>query len=193
MPIECNNICKSYNGKTVLDHLNLSFPEGETSCIMGPSGGGKTTLLRIMAGLEAPDTGLVSGLENKRKSFVFQEDRLCENLSAAANIRLVCETSVTADDISQAMAAVGLSPDVARQTVRSLSGGQRRRVAILRALLADRDVLFMDEPFKELDAETKAKVMLYVRQQCRGKTVLFVTHDEGEREIMGGRLIICKE
>ena len=188
--IEVRNLCKAYNGKTVLDGLNLSFPIAKTSCIMGPSGGGKTTLLRIMLGLEKADDGEILGMEDKRPSFVFQEDRLCEHLSAAANIRLVCSKKVQNDDIKRALAAVGLPESSADQPVRSMSGGQKRRVAILRALMAEHDILFMDEPFKELDTETKERVIAHVREQSKGKTVVLVTHDEAECALMGGQCFV---
>jgi len=156
---------------------------------MGSSGQGKTTLLRIMLGLEQPDGGQVTGMEDKRMSVVFQEDRLCENLSAAANIRLVSRVPLKAGGIIETMSAVGLDPDCATQTARSMSGGQRRRVALLRALAAEYDVLFMDEPFKGLDAKTKEMVMLYTKGRSMGKTVVFVTHEESECETMGGNVI----
>ena len=142
-----------------------------------------------MLGLEKPDGGHISGTENQRNSVVFQEDRLCENLSAGSNIRLVCSKPLKTSDIIEAMSALELSPDCAKQTVRGMSGGQRRRIAILRALMAEYDVLYMDEPFKELDVKTKEKVMLYTKEQIRGKTVIFITHDITECDIMGGRLI----
>jgi len=131
-------------------------------------------------------------MENQRKSVVFQEDRLCENLSAASNIRLVCHKPIKTNDIIEAMSIVGLASDFAKQPTRSMSGGQQRRVAILRALMAEYDILFLDEPFKGLDLETKKKVMLYTKEQSKGKTVIFITHDKEECEIMDGRIINIK-
>ena len=190
--IELKDISKAYGANVVLDRFNCLIETGSVTCIMGSSGQGKTTLLRIILGLEQPDGGQIIGMSDQRKSVVFQEDRLCENLSAAANIRLVCNGALRAGSIAEAMAAVGLDPGCVRQTARSMSGGQRRRVALLRALMAEYDVLFMDEPFKGLDTETKERVMLYTKEQSRGKTVVFVTHDETECEVMGGRVIhIC--
>ena len=189
MPIELKNICKAYNEKTVLDSFSCRFEDSAVSCIMAPSGHGKTTLLRIIAGLEQSDSGEVTGVAGKRLSFVFQEDRLCENLSAASNIRLVCPKSVKTSDIIEAMDTLGLAPDKAKQTVRSMSGGERRRVVILRALMADYDILLMDEPFKELDTETKERVMLYVKEKSKGKTVLLITHDKAECELMNSPVI----
>jgi len=189
MAIELTEISKTYGTNMVFDRYSCLIEEGAVTCVMGASGQGKTTLLRIISGLEQPDNGQVAGMLNKRKSFVFQEDRLCENLSAASNIRLVCRKPLKMSSIIEAMSAVGLAPDCVKQTARSMSGGQRRRVAILRALMAEYDVLFMDEPFKGLDTETKEKVMLYTKEQSKGKTVVFITHDKTECEIMGGKVI----
>jgi len=192
MVIEIMDISKAFGSKVVLERFNCKIETGLVTCVMGSSGQGKTTLLRIMSGLEHPDSGKITGMLNKRKSVVFQEDRLCENLSAAANIRLVCSKPIKTNSIIKSMTAVGLSPDCAKQTVRSMSGGQRRRVAILRALMTEYDVLFMDEPFKGLDADTKEKVMLYTKKMIKGKTVVFVTHDKTECETMSGRIIHLK-
>jgi len=189
MDIELSEICKAYGEKVVLDRFNCRIEAGAVTCVMGSSGQGKTTLLRIMLGLEQPDSGQVEGLQGKRKSVVFQEDRLCENLSAAANVRLVCDRALKLGSIIESMAAVGLDPGCAKQTARSMSGGQRRRVALVRALMAEYDVLFMDEPFKGLDEETKERVMQYTREQSKGKTVVLVTHDKTECEAMGGRVV----
>jgi len=189
MAIEITDISKAYGTNVVFDRYTCQIEEGGVTCIMGLSGQGKTTLLRIILGLEHPDNGQIVGMSNLRRSVVFQEDRLCENLSAASNIRLVCRNPLRIRGIDEAMSAVGLAPDCTRQTVRSMSGGQRRRVAILRALMADYDILLMDEPFKGLDAETKERVMLYTREQSKDKTVVFITHDETECEVMGGRIV----
>ena len=189
MAIELTGVCKAYGQNVVLDRFSCIIEAGAVTCIMGSSGQGKTTLLRIMLGLEEADGGRVTGMDGTRKSVVFQEDRLCENLSAAANIRIVSSAPLKASGIVESMAAVGLDPDCATQTARSMSGGQRRRVALLRALAAEYDVLFMDEPFKGLDAKTKEKVMQYTKERSRGKTVVFVTHDESECNAMGGKVI----
>ena len=187
--IELTGISKAYGSNVVFDKFNCQIEEGAVTCVMGSSGQGKTTLLRMILGLEQPDSGHISGMSDKQKSVVFQEDRLCENLSAASNIRLVCNKSLKINSIIEAMSALDLAPGCAKQPVREMSGGQRRRVAILRALMAEYDVLFMDEPFKGLDTETKEKVMHYTREQSRGKTVVLVTHDEAECAAMGGRIV----
>ncbi len=176
------NLYKSYDEKQVLTNFSAALPHGKLTGLMAASGAGKTTLLRILMGLEKADRGSITGTNGLRLSAIFQEDRLCENLNPVSNIRLVTP-SIKKEDIEQAMADVGLI-DCQHQPVREFSGGMRRRVAILRALLADYDVLFLDEPFKGLDRKTKEIVMAYTRQACSGQTVLLVTHDPTELEAM---------
>lgn len=178
-----NRLCKAYGNNQVLTDFSGLISAGKTTAIMAPSGSGKTTLLRILMGLEQADSGEITGLQDLRRSAVFQEERLCENLSPVSNIRLVCPGR-SHRDITDAMAKVGLS-DCAHQPVRELSGGMRRRVALLRALMAEYDILFLDEPFKGLDAKTKEDVIEYTRQQTVGKTVLLVTHDPEEAQALG--------
>lgn len=176
------HLCKSYRDKQVLKDLSFSIPIGQITAVMAPSGVGKTTLLRILMGLEEPDSGSIRGLSGLRLSAVFQEDRLCANLSPVSNIRLVTGPAVSREEILLALKQTGLA-DCAGQPVRELSGGQRRRVALLRALLASWDFLLLDEPFKGLDVQTRQEIMDYVRssfQRIPGRTALLVTHDEAE-------------
>ena len=189
MTLELQHISKSYDGLPVLKNLNLSFQQGQCYCLMSPSGSGKTTLLRILMGLEQADHGLILAdgtpqhMSSLPASAVFQEDRLCDNLDPSANIRLINPT-LGRRETEDALAAVGLAGCL-RQPARELSGGMRRRVAILRALLAEYDLLFLDEPFKGLDRETKETVMADTRRRCAGRTVLLVTHDVAELDAMG--------
>lgn len=177
MSIKLKNIDKAFDGKQVLSGFSHSFPEGETTCVLGPSGCGKTTLLNLMMGLSSPDSGEMIGLTNKRLSAVFQEDRLCQGLTASANIRLV-NAALSKEDAAEMLNAVGLEDE--QIPVRSFSGGMRRRVAILRALAAQYDILFLDEPFRGLDVETHRQVMAYLKARTAGKTVICVTHSAEE-------------
>lgn len=185
-----SHLSKSYGENKVFSDFSAVFERGKTTCIMAPSGAGKTTLLRILTGLETADAGRIEGMDGLKKSMVFQEDRLCENLSVSANIRLVRQKKTWGRDqkekkeIQEALEAVGLAGN-GDQQVRELSGGMKRRVALLRALYSDWDILFLDEPFKGLDEETKTQVMCYTKEKCRGKTVIFVTHERSEAEEMG--------
>lgn len=183
-----SNICKSFSGAPVLRDFSARFPAGAVSCVMAPSGAGKTTLLRILMGLERADSGELSGLEGRRLSAVFQEDRLCPWLSAAENILLV-SPALAGARVESALTEMGLG-DAAEQSVRELSGGMCRRVALLRALLAEAEILLLDEPFKGLDQETKASVIQVVRKYAAGKTVILVTHDPSEPEALSAVQII---
>lgn len=186
--IYVKNVSKSFGSKKVLQNLNLTIEPGRISCIMAPSGAGKTTLLRILMGLEEADSGCITGLEGKRFSAVFQEERLCEYMTAVENIRLVTP-GLDAGSVVQEMDRLGLG-DCCAQPVSQLSGGMRRRVSILRALLAAYDVLCLDEPFKGLDDARKEQTLAYVKQKAAGRTVLFVTHDEKEALALGAEVIL---
>ncbi len=186
--IHIRNLSKSFGGKKVFDGLNLTIKGGVTTCIMAPSGAGKTTLLRILMGLEDADGGRVAGSEGKRFSAVFQEERLCEYMTASDNIRLVLPPPTGLPVILEGMDRLGLSGS-RDQPVSELSGGMRRRVSILRALLAEYDVLFLDEPFKGLDEALKGQVMAYVKEKTAGKTVVFVTHDRAEAAVLADEVV----
>ena len=185
--IGIRNITKLYGEKTVFKDLNLKIESGKITCIMAPSGAGKTTLLRMMMGLEKPDRGSIVGLSEKRFSAVFQEERLCEGMTAIGNIRLV-NPSLTADQIRNESQRLGMY-DCENQPVSELSGGMRRRVSILRALLTEYDVLFMDEPFKGLDSALKKDVIASVMEKTVGKTVIVVTHDRSEADLLRAEII----
>lgn len=180
--IRVTNISKTYGKKQVLDRFSAQIEEGQTIAVMGKSGGGKTTLLRILMGLETADSGTVEGISSRKMSAVFQEDRLCENLSVMANIRLV-NPSCPKERILEEMKKIDLY-GCENQPVRELSGGMKRRTALLRALLATYDILFLDEPFKGLDETTREKTARYARESSRGRTVILVTHDRKEARWM---------
>ena len=181
---ELRDVNKRCGGLTVLAGASARFEAGRTHVITGPSGSGKTTLLRLLAGLERPDVGEVGRAEGLRLAMTFQEDRLLDNLTATANVRLPHgrlrgpELEAFLAREREALAAVGLPVDA--RPVRELSGGQRRRVAILRALLADADALLFDEPLKGMDERTVGRLMDFALPLLAGRTVLWVTHDERE-------------
>lgn len=182
--LELRDVTKRYDGITVLSGASARFEAGRTHVLMGPSGAGKTTVLRLLAGLEEPDTGEVVRPSGARTAMTFQEDRLLDNLTATANVRLPHgrlrgrELEAFLAREREALEAVGLPVDA--RPVRELSGGQRRRVAILRALLADADVLLLDEPLRGMDEQTVGRLMRFALPLLSGRTVLWVTHDERE-------------
>lgn len=174
--IRMNAIYKAFGGQQVLKDFSYCFPAGKTTCIMGESGCGKTTLVHILLGLCRPDAGEVKGVPKGKLAAVFQEDRLCENISAAANIRLVLKRKLSDQELEEAFRAVKLK-DAGRKPVRELSGGMRRRVAVLRAVLAGKECIVMDEPLKGLDEETRRLTAEFIKEKTRGKTLIIVTHD----------------
>ena len=186
--IVLTEVTRRFAENTVLLKRSFRFPEGRISCVMGPSGVGKTTLLLLIAGLLKADSGEISGVP-ERIAFVFQEDRLCEDFNAAANVRLVTGRSVKPQEIREALLGLGLPEESLSQPVREFSGGMKRRVAIARALLYSPELLLMDEPFKGLDEELRRKVMDEIKARFRGKTVILVTHDPEEAAYLGGDVI----
>lgn len=186
--IQLHHISKAFDGKQVLQDVNLTLPAGKRTCIMGPSGCGKTTLLHILCGLTAPDQGTVEN-RPERISMVFQENRLCEDFSALENVRMVARNQE--EKARELLQKLGLEEDLFKR-VSSLSGGMKRRVAIARALLFDAPLLVMDEPFKGLDEETKEAVMQTVMAETAGKTLLFITHDEEEAQRFADQVIVLK-
>ena len=191
MAIEFVNVSKTFGEKTVLSGLNCTFPEGRITCILGPSGCGKTTLLNLILGLLKPDGGEIRGVPEGRIAAVFQEDRLIGHLSALNNVRMVLRRSFPETEILRALEAVGLG-DSARQPVRELSGGMRRRAALVRALLADSPLVVMDEPFKGLDGDTRASAIALTRRMLTGRTALIVTHDPAEPDLLGADIFELK-
>lgn len=183
--ISLSDITKSYGEQKVLEHVSLELSEGKPLALMGSSGIGKTTLLRIVLGTELPDGGTITRDNGARRfAVVFQENRLCEGISVRRNLELICRTRRQKETIPTLLARLGLT-DCAERRASALSGGMKRRLAIGRALLADAPVLLLDEPFQGLDKETKLAVLRLVKEGMQGKTVLLITHDETEAEFLG--------
>lgn len=174
MPVTVEKLCKSYGDRAVLKNLSFAFPEGEITCLLGPSGSGKTTLLNLLSGLTAPDSGAIRGLEGRRISRVFQENRLLENLGAVKNVLLTAQAGFTRADAQSLLHNLGLPIDAL--PVSRYSGGMQRRVAIARALAADFDLLLLDEPLSGLDSAARALVRECIFRHCAGKTCIWVTH-----------------
>ena len=187
MDIAVKNVYKSYGDKKVLTDVSAVFPAGRCTCIMAESGKGKTTLLRLIMGLEEPDSGSITGVP-ERISVVFQEDRLCEEFSIAANIRMVLsrDTDMSDDDIRRLMSELAMDEDI-NTPVSKLSGGMKRRVAIARAMAYDSEWLILDEPFKGLDEASREKVIGTITQ--KRKSVIMVSHNIAEAERMNATIL----
>lgn len=190
--IVLRQVMKSYETQVVLDHISCEIEEGCVTALMGKSGRGKTTLLRLLLGLEQPDSGQMEGLAGKRFSAVFQEDRLLPEFIVRENLRCVCRTRGQCDRIPYLLRRLGLEA-WAGETVEALSGGMQRRVAIARALLAEFDILVLDEPFRGLDEATKQEVIALVLEEAAGRTILVATHDIKEVQWMGGKVLNLDE
>lgn len=188
MDIKVENICKAFGDKKVLDNFSCIIKENGVTAFMGESGCGKTTLVSIIIGTLTADSGSIVGLEDKKLSVVFQEDRLCENLSALSNVKLVCNKKCSKKEIVSMLEEIGLS-DCISQPVRELSGGQKRRVAIARALIADYDIIILDEPFKGLDINTKTITKKYIQEKIKGKTTILITHERTDAEFFEAEII----
>ena len=180
--ISVKNLRKSYGEQLVLNDVSFELPDQGITCIMAPSGVGKTTLLRILLGLERPDSGAVSQPPDCRWAAVFQENRLLEQLDAMDNLRFVLGNDFDLQAACQILEELGLA-ETEGKPVRDFSGGMKRRLALARALLAPSDALALDEPFTGLDEENRERAIACIRKRTAGKTVLLVTHHE--EDVMG--------
>lgn len=194
MKLTLHNISKSFGDLTVLNNLSLALESGQIYCLMGPSGVGKTTLLRILMGLEKADSGQIlfetddAKLEDIRISAVFQEDRLCESFTPVENVMMVTGKRLTQVQVRQELCRL-LPEESLNRPAATLSGGMKRRTAICRALLAPFDILLMDEPFTGLDDETRQLVIHYVQEKSAGKLVLLTTHQVQDVDALQATLL----
>ena len=170
-------------GSTVL-FRDLTFMVDGPAVLWAPSGWGKTTLLRILMGLETPTVGRVQGAG--RVSAVFQEDRLCPQLTAVQNVLLVLPDDRQKAAIRQDFARLGLVDEAALALpAQKLSGGQKRRTALLRALWAPGDTLLLDEPFTGMDPAAVQASIALLRERVEGRPVLLATHDRAAIDALG--------
>lgn len=199
MEIELKSATRTYpvgRGKTVvaLNQVDLVFPRGSFTVILGKSGCGKTTMLRLLAGLERPDGGSVVREHKSVVGMVFQEPRLMPWLSVLRNVELVLgDSGNKRERASACLDSVGLSsfldamPD-------QLSGGMAQRVALARAISFEPKILLMDEPFGALDYFTRKALQdeLLSIVKTRGLTTVFVTHDVEEAISLASRIVIME-
>ena len=175
-----HDVSKSFGNHTVLRNVNMQFPHASCTALRGPSGVGKTTLLRLIAGLDKPDSGQITGGGICQCSMVFQETRLFPWLSAADNIRCVLPDRHDPNRVAQTLLEAVELPDDGHKYPAELSGGMQQRVAIARALAADRPVLLLDEPFRGIDRDLKFRIISRLQTMCHAKTLILVTHDPEE-------------
>ena len=208
--IEFRNVFYSVAGIHVITNLNLQIARGETLVLLGRSGSGKTTSLKLINRLVSPTSGevLVNGKPNgevdvirlrRGIGYVIQDIGLFPHFTVERNIALVPKiegwpVQKIHSRVLELLNLVGLSPDLASRYPHQLSGGQRQRVGVARALAADPEILLMDEPFGALDPLTRddlQREFLSLQQRLR-KTVVFVTHDLREALRLGSRIALME-
>lgn len=182
--IKIEGVSKSYSDNRILENINIQFEDGKIYCIMGESGVGKTTLLKLIMGLEKPDSGniTVSGTLGA----VFQEDRLLMERTAVDNIYFVTGHGGYFNDrekIRESLSMI-LPRDCHDKPVSQLSGGMKRRVALARAFLSDRQVLLLDEPFTGLDQATRQRTGEFIQKYQKGRTVVVITHEKQDVDML---------
>ena len=203
--VRCRGVRKRFADVQAVDQFELDVAPGQVLALLGPSGCGKTTALRIIAGLEAPDTGtveiggrLVDGPgvrlppEKRRVAMVFQDFALFPHLNVAANVAFGLPAgSDRTSRVSELLTLVRLET-FGNRMPHELSGGQQQRVALARALAAEPDLVLMDEPFSNLDPSVRESVRGEVRRLLRevGITAIIVTHDQEEALSLAGEVAV---
>ena len=182
--IKFNNVSFSYGKKQVLKDFNLEIGDGDRICLFAPSGYGKTTLLRLIMGLEKVKNGSITGIEDKTFSVVFQEDRLLPTKTVLENIALFGGEK----DAEAILSALGLL-DAAHLYPAQLSGGMARRVAIARALNRKSDIFLFDEPFNGIDKENLEKTAKYITEKTKGKIFIAISHNPNEAELLEANIV----
>ncbi len=171
-------------GQPILEHVSLAAKAGERVCIKGVSGKGKTTLFRLIVGLEQPSAGTITLPPGCKTTLVFQEDRLLPWLTAKDNVALCADEKAAVYWLT----AFGLG-DVMEDDPAALSGGMCRRVALARAVAASPDLLLLDEAFKGVDPARKEKIMALLKEAFRDKLILFTSHDDAEIAFFATRTV----
>ncbi|GAA4479578.1 ABC transporter ATP-binding protein [Rhodococcus olei] len=188
--VSITGLHKAFGDKVVLDGVDLEIHRGEFVVLLGPSGTGKTTLLRLLTGLEKPDRGRV--LVPRRRTTVYQEPRLIPSKRVLGNVAVgQPRTADTRDRATRALAEVNLDSK-SRQWPATLSGGEAQRVALARALVREPELLLLDEPFAALDALTRLQMQDLVGDLVarHRPAVLLVTHDVDEAVRLADRVLI---
>ena len=198
------DITLNYEGRTILNNASLNVARGEIVSLVGPSGSGKTTLLRVIAGLEQPSQGnvvidgkLMTGVPTHKRDvgLVFQDNQLfphlCvfDNIAYSLRIKRVSK-ALQIEKVNEMLSLIGME-DLARRDVGQLSGGEAKRIAVARALVADPFILLLDEPLTGLDAELRDRLLedMGALLRTRGTTVVHVTHDHIEAARLSNRVV----
>jgi sulfate transport system ATP-binding protein len=208
MAIQVRNVNKSFGKTPVLRDVSIDVPPGSLTALLGPSGGGKSTLLRVIAGLETPDTGtvLISGSDATRLSpqrrnvgFVFQHYAAFKHMTVEGNVAFGLEVrkrpkAEIGERVAELLKLVHLEA-FAKRYPAQLSGGQRQRMALARALAVEPQVLLLDEPFGALDAQVRKELRTWLRRLHDEVhvTTVFVTHDQEEAIEVADTIVVLAD
>lgn len=189
--IRIESLTVAFDGQTVLQNCGLTVSAGQHVALMGASGSGKTTLINVIAGLVKPDAGTVT--VKGKVSYVFQEPALFPWLTALENVNVVLSDGPSTLPQAEAwLQEAGLAEHLHKYP-HQLSGGQKQRVSLCRALAYGGEILLLDEPLKGLDAETRERVVALIHRECRDKTLLLVTHDPQEAQLLCDTVLQYKD
>lgn len=210
--LHIEDLYKSYDGRVILDNIDLSVREGELCTVVGPSGCGKSTLLRMILGQEVPDRGVIkidghsSGHPNTERGIVYQKYSLFPNRTVLDNVLIgktftegtwwnpFYKNQTHIDEAMDYLSRVRMA-DAAHKYPHELSGGMQQRAAIAQALIMKPPILLMDEPFGALDPDTREELQMFLLElwQSEKLTVFFVTHDLVEACYLGSRLLVLSQ
>ncbi|WP_243056343.1 sulfate/molybdate ABC transporter ATP-binding protein [Nocardioides sp. SR21] len=208
MSIDITGVRKTYGDFVALDDINLTIPKGQLTALLGPSGGGKSTLLRVIAGLETADTGTVTiegtdatklPPQKRNVGFVFQHYAVFKHMTVAKNVAFGMEIrkkpkAEIVARVDELLRLVHLS-QFSHRLPSQLSGGQRQRMALARALAVEPTVLLLDEPFGALDAKVRKELRDWLRRLHDEVhvTTVFVTHDQEEAMEVADEIVVINE
>ena len=187
--IKLNNVSFFYAEKQVFKDLNYTFPNKGIFAIMGESGEGKTTLLRLLGGLEKPAAGNIEATY-KKVAVAFQEPRLLPWLNCENNLNFVLSKEKQATDLAAMSLRDFELEECAKAMPNALSGGMKQRLSLARALAVKADLLLLDEPFSALDAALRERIAPLVKSANPNGLTVIVTHDKRDAELLGAEILL---
>lgn len=192
MSLLIKNLAKSFGKKKIFDNFSLELPQKGAFVISGESGVGKTTLLRLISGLDTDFRGEISGGGVKNCSVAFQEYRLFHTLSALDNIIYANHDKKTAENATEAekmLLDLGFAPDDCLLFPSEMSGGMKQRVSLARAFLRKAPILLLDEPTKELDGDNANRTLEIIKNEAKSRLVILVSHNKADAEKLNAKII----